>query len=870
MARYNIVIYCPDTNFLYNAETPDTQGIGGGKTSIIRIAQALGALGQKVTFCGNFDREGQHGGVAYRHFSSVKEIDCDVLIATTSGGELDLSPVNRLPVRAKLRAALVHGLARPGGLSVPPFDVIYAPSHFMKEGAVKHWGMRADVITVCGHGIDEPAFAEAEKIAAPRDPFGIVYFGHPAKGLDVAIEVVRSLRQRDRRFHLDIFGGYQLHGQSPQEITGEEGIEFKGMVGQRELARRLFSYGFCLTLQEYEEPFGIAVIEAKRAGVIVLASKVGAHPETIADGYDGFLIDEHYRSVECKDKAVRLAAYLVKNESYAGYIRKNAVNQSVSWENTARAYITHWDKVLNKESISGKKIFIAGSYGAENIGDETVLKCAIDALKEIDPKAEITAISGNPSYTEKKHKCRSVYRGDFVSMARAVEESDFVLLGGGGLFQDYDMIKISNLFEVPSGFSTSFAVAPIMAKIYAKPVLYYALGFGPLFSKEAMHFTRYACSLADLITVRDKPSYDLLQFIGVDEKKIRLTADPALTIKLLSDERINYIFLGEDIPRDKRLISVVVRFWIEKYKEKKIVTAIAEVINKFLNQESGYFFVLIPFSPYDKDINNRILDLIEDKSSICILKREYNVQEIATFISRTDSLIGMRFHSCVFAAIGHVPFIALNYDYKVESFAREMGLDEFIVELSDMDPDSILSKLKLLLGMREMVSEKIGMKINKMVIKEKDNHIFLRDFMEEQTKKEQQTADAFKDDYIAILQKQIASLNKELEFKEKEMKKLLQLADEHMRMISEKDVLPGQLGQEKAEKETLYVQLRQKEVERDALSSQLNSIYSSDFWKAASFYYKVRDRTPFIKYFHRLLRALKRKGFKEASGDSSK
>ena len=78
--------------------------------------------------------------------------------------------------------------------------------------------------------------------------------------------------------------------------------------------------------------------------------------------------------------------------------------------------------------------------------------------------------------------------------------------------------------------------------------------------------------------------------------------------------------------------------------------------------------------------------------------------------------------------------------------------------------------------------------------------------------------------------------------------------------IAERDALSSQLNQTMAEKDSLAAQLNQVTSERDGLYGQLNNIYTSDFWKTASFYYKIRNKL--FKYPHKFLQTWRREGFK--------
>ncbi|MGA2465981.1 MAG: glycosyltransferase, partial [Thermodesulfobacteriota bacterium] len=71
-------------------------------------------------------------------------------------------------------------------------------------------------------------------------------------------------------------------------------------------------------------------------------------------------------------------------------------------------------------------------------------------------------------------------------------------------------------------------------------------------------------------------------------------------------------------------------------------------------------------------------------------------------------------------------------------------------------------------------------------------------------------------------------------------------------IIAEKDGLRNQLNQTISEKESIWNQLNQTQ-------GILNGIYRSDFWKVASLYYKIRDKSIVLRTIHNLFKWLKKK-----------
>ncbi len=307
-----VTLYSPDTHVTCDPTTPETTGIGGGVTARLRLARALAGAGARVTAVLSCRRSGSEAGVEWVTLEEQRPIECDVLLASTTGGDLSFAPLRKLEVRARLRVLWVEGFLKPHDIEALAPDVVYVASNFLRRVVVEEWGVAVDKVFVVYNGLDQESFAQASLAGAARDPFALCFTSHPSKGLDIALDVLRRLKEREPRFHLDVYGGYRLWGGKEDLDLREPDVRDCGLVGQEELARRLFTYTFGFALQTFPEPFGIAVQELKRAGVIVLASASGAYPELFLDGYDGFLFDGDPYGEETRHQAVdRVLALMI-------------------------------------------------------------------------------------------------------------------------------------------------------------------------------------------------------------------------------------------------------------------------------------------------------------------------------------------------------------------------------------------------------------------------------------------------------------------------------------------------------------------------------------------------------------------------------
>ena len=347
-----IVIYCPDEHLEYDGNTPEKVGVGGGITVRIRMAAALSALGHQVLMFANVANPGEYDGVYYENFRNAKDIDCDVLMIQSTGGELNLSALQKANITSKITVARFGGVAPIKSWKEFNPKIIYLNSNFTRRNIISQWDISSDQVFVLYNGLDLEKFRDVSfKPASLRDPFGLLYVGHPAKGLGRAQEILKELRKADERFHLDIFGGYELWGQKKREMNFKDGVHYLGNLPKNDLLKRIPLYRYALFIQSYEEPFGISAQEARKAGVISLCTPVGAYPELFHHGYDGIIIDEPYESDFVVKKTVDMILSLNNHDDYIDYISQNASRVNWSWNVMAQTLLAHWQLLLNDKSV---------------------------------------------------------------------------------------------------------------------------------------------------------------------------------------------------------------------------------------------------------------------------------------------------------------------------------------------------------------------------------------------------------------------------------------------------------------------------------------------------------------------------------------
>src|SRR5262249_52854687 len=143
------------------------------------------------------------------------------------------------------------------------------------------------------------------------------------------------------------------------------------------LVPKLFEYEYCLAPQAMEEGFGIAVQEARRAGQIAIASRVGAFGELIRDGHDGFLIDEPHTSSASHERMADIVLSLAADSDRRDCLRRRAMQAAsrFSWTSAAKTWTSYWETV--EVGRPDPRILIGGYYGHGNLGDEAILDATL-------------------------------------------------------------------------------------------------------------------------------------------------------------------------------------------------------------------------------------------------------------------------------------------------------------------------------------------------------------------------------------------------------------------------------------------------------------------------------------------------------------
>lgn len=299
------------------------------------------------------------------------------------------------------------------------------------------------------------------------------------------------------------------------------------------------------------------------------------------------------------------------------------------------------------------KIVISGYYGFHNAGDEAMLLAILSSLRRDIADVEITVISGDPKLTSVRYAVNSVHRFAIFRIFLALMKCDLLISGGGSLLQDVTSIR-SLLYYLSILF---------MGKLCGKKVMLYAQGIGPITRSWLKSLTKWILQKVDVISVRDKESQQYLQDMGIYANKIHVTADAVFMLGRTSLDDGKILLSRYNMDTDGGVIAVAVRSWHNDMFMGALVDALDNLA------DHGKKILLIPFQyPSDMYVTKKLQKALRHDAKV--INKECSTDELLSIIGNVQMLIAMRLHALIFAAVMGIPFVALDYDPKVNGFVK--------------------------------------------------------------------------------------------------------------------------------------------------------------------------------------------------------
>ncbi len=355
-----------------------------------------------------------------------------------------------------------------------------------------------------------------------------------------------------------------------------------------------------------------------------------------------------------------------------------------------------------------KSITILGSSSGRNAGDAALLSGIMDT---IDGACERRVLYEIPTYRPNyiwhnyENKVRPVsmlpYAGTVGMLGlptlSSVRRSNLTLIYDAMLFDRKLWNPLTNYM------STAWLFLKHLKK-QGNLVGFYNVGAGPVDTDWGKKMLFELGDLADFITVRDQDSYNLLQELGVNQDKMTITADAAITVEPSSQARVQEIFNELGLDLGSEILAININSYLNSWTKWKddgqaqlsadhFLDIYAEGLNGFLKEHQvPVLFVCTQHS--DIPVTQGLMRRVKGATRTALFtNQKFNHYDVKGVLKNVSLLFAMRLHANILATSAGTPSLALLFQKKVESYYNGIGLPENTLSFNDFTADKIKNHL---------------------------------------------------------------------------------------------------------------------------------------------------------------------------------
>lgn len=342
------------------------------------------------------------------------------------------------------------------------------------------------------------------------------------------------------------------------------------------------------------------------------------------------------------------------------------------------------------------------------MGDDAILY-ATKAIFEQIPNTELQVVGHpvpfmNTSLGRKIAKLpygrTLLYKYHTRKMLECIDETDALILGGGGILCDRESRDVTNDVRL---------IQRMQSK--QKPTMIYAVGIPYLWRQKSKQLIKEVVENAEYASCRDPSSANKIEDLGITYPHV--TGDPAVKIPKLLGIR----------PKPKKLdfqkfnICVSLR---KKNLNKLIVKALARMVSFLVeNYDAKINFIPMRTIWYadDRVANNFVSRELNScyNDNLPFFNERPSVEGFVKILKDTTITIGMPLHSIILSASMGVPCIAICYKPDVTSFMEYIQAEHYSISLTEACDDGFLiEKAEELFDSYTAVSQQLLQNIGKI------------------------------------------------------------------------------------------------------------------------------------------------------------
>ena len=371
------------------------------------------------------------------------------------------------------------------------------------------------------------------------------------------------------------------------------------------------------------------------------------------------------------------------------------MNRDLEQKKSIRPFLDKFAEVL-RQRVGDKKeplFLMQGGYGKHNTGDDTLLRVAIEQVREIYPDARVVALAYNPEFLKESYGIEAI-PFKLKRIIPILKSCDAQILASGGLVNDIDFDSYLKKLLTPRGKFVFLTVKYMLMR--KKPTVVFGVGLHLIPNFLVRWLMKSTLPKVALLSVRDEYSIKVLNEIGV--KDYFFHHDPALIFRKKYEQSKEDIREKYGIKR-QRYIFFNFRYTKNEGDTRSAVRESVEYIRRVAEKYPDHDILMVPFSVHPTfELENDVIAHREIKqtaekqhgvNNLVLVENYQTADEIKNIAEHSDLLILTRHHAPVLTYETGVPTVVVSYNLKCREFA-ELGGYKYVIDYEDITADALM------------------------------------------------------------------------------------------------------------------------------------------------------------------------------------
>lgn len=308
---------------------------------------------------------------------------------------------------------------------------------------------------------------------------------------------------------------------------------------------------------------------------------------------------------------------------------------------------------------------MVSAYLDNNIGDDLMIKL----MAKYFISHEFYLYSNKSIIKKTFADCENIVVRKQSDLKNDIPKVDLFLSIGGSIFNDLNSLRgqINRLRKIK-----------FIKKLKRKGVKIATIGcnLGPYTGKIGPILTKYELKLNDLVTVRDKSSFELLTSF----KTIK-------NFHLANDIVYNYKITKNNVLKDCGLGISAYRSLRKDENNYMNYLKLSDIVDEYIDKtdKNVRLFAFDTENENDLSAAYHIFNLSKNKEKIEIVPYLGDISSFIKKLNKCERFLSIRFHSAVLSDLFSIPFFPVIYSNKMESLLSDRSYTGEKIYLKDID-----------------------------------------------------------------------------------------------------------------------------------------------------------------------------------------